>query len=167
MSTLIDFLNEQAGLWIEIHKKIATSTVSKSGVRGTFTASIKEDSSLLKNIRTEVSEKDEVQYVRIYAPEHYVYANEGRKAGKMPPISAIRAWVIKKGLADNEKQETSIAWAIAMTIARKGSAQPAYHWLEKTAGAFEPKFLANTKAAASALFFEQAKKVLKNAANAD
>lgn len=47
----------------------------------------------------------------------------GRAPGKMPPVDAIQAWVHRKQLvpARNEKQERGVAWAIARTIAVRGT----------------------------------------------
>lgn len=52
----------------------------------------------------------------------------GRKAGKMPPISNLKEWVINKGIfkIKNDNQATGIAWAIAKTIAKKGTNEQ-YH----------------------------------------
>ncbi len=45
----------------------------------------------------------------------------GRKPGKaMPPVDAIKMWVTRKGLAPPEQVE-GVAWAIAITIAKKGT----------------------------------------------
>lgn len=45
----------------------------------------------------------------------------GRKAGGMPPIAPLITWVKKKGLAEKPKEITSIAYAIAKTIAKNGT----------------------------------------------
>jgi hypothetical protein len=46
----------------------------------------------------------------------------GRAIGKMPPIDAIALWVKRKGLATDEQEIRSIAFAIARAIG-KGQAQ--------------------------------------------
>lgn len=40
--------------------------------------------------------------IRLYflAQDYWIYVENGRKAGKMPPISAIKGWMVKKGIAD-------------------------------------------------------------------
>jgi len=50
-----------------------------------------------------------------YAPpiEH------GRKPGRMPPVDAIKFWVIRKLQIPEEKAE-GVAWAIAKSIAKRG-----------------------------------------------
>lgn len=47
----------------------------------------------------------------------------GRKAGKMPPVQAIKEWIEKKGITPIGKNATStgLAWAIAKSIAKKGT----------------------------------------------
>lgn len=47
----------------------------------------------------------------------------GRKAGKMPPVSAIKKWVKIRGIRGVKKNSSidSIAWAIAKKIAREGT----------------------------------------------
>lgn len=47
----------------------------------------------------------------------------GRKAGEMPPIENLKKWVLEKGIfqVQNDVQATSLAWAIAKTIAKKGT----------------------------------------------
>ena len=52
----------------------------------------------------------------------------GRSAGKMPPVDEIKQWIIKKGIQpiEEEMKITSLAWAIAKTIAKKGTNEK-YH----------------------------------------
>ncbi|WP_418513719.1 hypothetical protein [Corallibacter sp.] len=47
----------------------------------------------------------------------------GRKAGKMPPVQSILEWVKKRGIQSIEAKmtTTSLAWAIAKKIAKKGT----------------------------------------------
>ena len=44
----------------------------------------------------------------------------GRKAGKMPPVQAIKEWVINKGISDSVNA-SGLAWAIAKKIAKEGT----------------------------------------------
>lgn len=56
---------------------------------------------------------------------HSLWVHEGRGPGRMPPVHKIRDWVQVKLGVTNPKKATSIAWAIAKTIAAKGTkAQP-------------------------------------------
>ena len=52
----------------------------------------------------------------------YVYL-AGRAAGKMPPVDAIKKWIEQKGITPIEQfmTTTSLAWAIAKSIAKKGT----------------------------------------------
>ncbi len=48
------------------------------------------------------------------APEHYVYVDQGRRAGATPPpVKAIQSWINSKGLDLN-------AFAVAKSIGKKG-----------------------------------------------
>jgi hypothetical protein len=68
--------------------------------------------------------KDGNDYVVI--GRHYSYwVNFGRRAGSLPPITAIANWVAIKGLP------TEATWPIAKTIAAKGTpGQPYVVWKE-------------------------------------
>lgn len=54
--------------------------------------------------------------------EGYVYL-AGRKAGKMPPVSAIERWIVQKGISPIEKElkVSSLAYLIARKIAKEGT----------------------------------------------
>lgn len=45
---------------------------------------------------------------------------EGRKPGKMPPVSAIELWVIRKGIAPRGESR-GVAYMIARAIGRRGT----------------------------------------------
>ena len=49
------------------------------------------------------------------------YVEYGRRAGKMPPVDMLKAWAYKKFHLRDWKAATSMAWAIAKEIARKGT----------------------------------------------
>ena len=55
--------------------------------------------------------------------DYSYYMQHGRAAGRMPPVAAIEAWVIAKGLQGVEKnaRASSLAWAIAKKIAQLGT----------------------------------------------
>jgi hypothetical protein len=44
----------------------------------------------------------------------------GRKPGKMPPVDAIKLWVVRK-LGISGKEADKVAWAIAYSIGKKGT----------------------------------------------
>ena len=53
--------------------------------------------------------------------EHYTrYLVNGRKPGKMPPVKVIEQWIKDKGLQTRLPIST-LAWAIAMSIKKKGT----------------------------------------------
>lgn len=49
------------------------------------------------------------------------YVNDGRKPGTMPPIEALEKWIEQRGIASDEDEVNSIAWAIAIAIKKQGS----------------------------------------------
>lgn len=55
----------------------------------------------------------------------------GRPPGKMPPVQAIEAWIRAKGIQPLEDNITvsSLAWAIAKSIAKKGTNKDYHQYL--------------------------------------
>ena len=53
------------------------------------------------------------------AAEYAPAIEHGRKPGRMPPVDAIKFWVIRKLQIPEEKAE-GVAWAIAKSIAKRG-----------------------------------------------
>lgn len=49
------------------------------------------------------------------------YVEYGRKAGKMPPPKAFEEWVYKKLRVRDRKEARSIGWAMAVSVARRGT----------------------------------------------
>jgi len=39
----------------------------------------------------------------------------------MPPVSALAKWVMQRGIASEQREVNSIAWAIAIAIKKQGS----------------------------------------------
>lgn len=56
----------------------------------------------------------------ILAQDYTEYLVNGRKAGKFPPIDAIKKWIIDKGIS-SDLPINSLAFVIARSIARKGT----------------------------------------------
>lgn len=56
--------------------------------------------------------------VKLYftALDYWVYVENGRQAGKMPPISVIKRWMVVKGIADTN----NTLWKIARSIEKYG-----------------------------------------------
>lgn len=81
--------------------------------------------------------KDEKDaYEVVFEAEYAPFVEFGRRPGKRPPIDAIKQWVDKKHLSDTysikdhsqsrrgkdyKKRRDSMAWAIANSIAKKGT----------------------------------------------
>ena len=79
------------------------------------------------SIRSESEINGKDLNVKIFGLDYLQFVNDGRRAGSMPPVDAIREWVEIKGIASG-KEADSAAWAIATAIKREGS---------PTAGAFK------------------------------
>ena len=70
-----------------------------------------EGSNFANNLKAEV--KDDLSLVISY-PEYGQYINDGRKAGKMPPVASLKDWMDRKGIPE------TAAYGIAKTIAING-----------------------------------------------
>ena len=58
--------------------------------------------------------------INVGSPYAY-WADQGRRAGRMPPIDAIRYWLLVKGFGGRGEDINRKAWAIAKAIAKKGT----------------------------------------------
>lgn len=57
----------------------------------------------------------------LYAPEYIEFVDNGRKAGKMPPVSKILDWVIFYQIGTGKDDSTKIAWSVAKSIEKNGT----------------------------------------------
>lgn len=65
--------------------------------------------------------------------DYYIYVEEGRKVGSMPPVSAIKKWMLTKGLPNNN----ALAWKISHSIAKNGiKAKPYIREIKATLPSF-------------------------------
>lgn len=62
--------------------------------------------------------------VKIVAPSYIYQMEDGRKAGTMPPVSAIKKWIRDKNANAGTDIPESAAWAIAYVIKRDGITVP-------------------------------------------
>jgi hypothetical protein len=62
--------------------------------------------------------------VKIVAPAYIYQMEDGRKAGTMPPVSAIKKWIRDKNTNAGTDIPESAAWAIAYVIKRDGIQVP-------------------------------------------
>ena len=142
------------GLSYVEHKVIDRSPVNTGLFRGSVYSDVTVvDADVFRGAHAEgfVSSSD-------YEPKVWALEWGREPGGKMPPIEAIALWVKRKGLAgtysvktkkrqggraQRGKEDTSLAWAIAIHIARYGTKaigmfQKAYEeskdYVEKTAG---------------------------------
>lgn len=62
--------------------------------------------------------------VKLYfkALDYWIYVENGRQSGSMPPISVIKQWMVSKGIPENN----GTAWKIARSIKEHGIAEKPY-----------------------------------------
>lgn len=71
-----------------------------------------------RDLKTEYSFSDAIQKVDLFGNATL----SGRKAGKMPPVENLKKWIEDKGIQlRNDLTSTSLAWAIAKSIAKNGT----------------------------------------------
>lgn len=59
--------------------------------------------------------------VTLATVEHVQFAKYGRGPGKQPPIDPLIKWVKRVGIVKNDKEARGTAFAIAKSIAKKGT----------------------------------------------
>lgn len=66
---------------------------------------------------------DAGQTVSLFTPGHIQFAKYGRAPGKQPPVEEILEWITTSGKIkyDSYKDAEGTAWAIAKSIAKKGT----------------------------------------------
>lgn len=66
-----------------------------------------------------ITKKGATFNIQILGNDYLQYVNDGRQAGSLPPIQAIKEWVQIKGIASGKEAENA-AWAISKAIEREG-----------------------------------------------
>ena len=74
----------------------------------------------LASFRAEVTNEADLYRISIWGVDYAKYVNDGRKAGSLPPVSAIEEWVKIRGIAQGTEAR-GVAWAIAKAIEKEGS----------------------------------------------
>lgn len=62
--------------------------------------------------------------IKIVAPAYIYQIEDGRRAGTMPPVSAIKKWIRDKNANSGTDIPEEAAWAIAYAIKRDGIQVP-------------------------------------------
>lgn len=75
---------------------------------------------LYNNMTPLIEIDDEELRVSLYLEDYWIYLENGRKAGKLPPFPKIRDWVEIKNI-DFGKGYDSAAWAITKSIGENGT----------------------------------------------
>ena len=76
---------------------------------------IAKDYKILSNTHLYITCRCDTHAVWLSVPDYWYWIENGRRAGKMPPVRAIMNWKINHRLP----KELS-AWAVAKTIAKRG-----------------------------------------------
>jgi len=76
---------------------------------------------------------DSFKQATLLTPEHIQFAKYGRGPGKQPPINQILKFVSDKGIIFENTDQEGTAWAIARSIAKKGTA----NWVPNAPNAIE------------------------------
>lgn len=81
----------------------------------------KASGKLINSLKYEVIEVLGNLMIRLKAETYLTFVDQGRKPGKMPPISPIMKWIDIRGIKPRSGQSKSgLAFAIAKSIGRKG-----------------------------------------------
>lgn len=95
---------------------------------------------LVDSIKCEAKIEEKYYSIILNAKDYFQYVNNGRKAGKFPPLEAIRRWIsvkpilprpLSNGKLPTEKQ---LSYLIGRKIAKRGI--PATNSLEKSMSSF-------------------------------
>jgi len=74
-----------------------------------------------KSLSTEVTESAGKYHGKLEGANYTYWLEHGRKAGKYPPIKAIRQWIDDKGIIPDGISKNSLAFLIARKIATEGT----------------------------------------------
>lgn len=95
--------------------------VSRKGARGSFRANYIATGNLFRSLSAETVTQPGRVVNTITGSEYWPFVDKGRGPGGMPPIAAIQRWQAAKG----GNVARASAYAIARTIAQRGTAMPA------------------------------------------
>lgn len=76
---------------------------------------------LIESVRMTVTESLEGVVIECSTLDYGTYLDTGRRPGKMPPVDALKKWVEQRGIASEQREIQSIAFAIGKAIEREGS----------------------------------------------
>ena len=69
------------------------------------------------------NENDGTTHIKVLAANYFIYAEGGRKSGKVPYnfVEILKEWISNKGLSVNQKEDARFAFLIARKIRQYGS----------------------------------------------
>lgn len=103
---------------------------SRTGAQGVFNSPLSATGKTQKSFNSKVVIDGERVILTMYAEDSWRWANQGRGPGRRPPVFSVFAWAAAKGiLRGNAQQQESMAWAIAVSIGKRGtSKQPSRYF---------------------------------------
>jgi hypothetical protein len=114
----------------------AASQLTRAFKREIRAAGAVASAALVDSVSTRYAQRGSIQQFEVTAAAHWIYVERGRKPkSALPPVAAIAEWMRLRGL-------TGSAWAIAVSIARRGirGRYPLRHAIEKTRPAMRAAF---------------------------
>lgn len=106
------------------HKVMENDSIATNPKTGNNTL---KNSTLIKNISFSAEGENDI-VIRTFFDNYVQYIEQGRAAGKMPPISALEAWAKQRGIPT----DNGTLYAIANAIKRDGiAARPILATLER------------------------------------
>jgi hypothetical protein len=94
---------------------------SKAKIIGNYDRdNMRASGNFAKSLRTEVKETTGRVVGLMVGSHHSLFVDQGRKAGKRPPISAILKWIDDKRIVPTDISKPSLAFLIARKIGKEG-----------------------------------------------
>jgi hypothetical protein len=135
--------------------KALARPITKRGARGSFTSRAIASGKTRAELRREVRVSGNEVTLTIYSTDYWRFADRGRKAGSRPPIAAIQQWVEVKGIEPPGKESLSAAFAIAISIAKRGTARPPSQFAQRTMDESVPRLRSRMRAAITGGFRQE------------
>ena len=90
---------------------------------------INASGNLSNSLEYRITDKSDGTHIQVLAAPYFVYAENGREAGKIPSnfIDILKQWIADKGLDKSDEEDRQFACSIAYKIMNKGSQRHREH----------------------------------------